>query len=48
MNVKQLLVSAHRKMRTLVIYHGVEVASNGMNVHIYSQDTDVKVMVVFI
>jgi len=28
-----------------MIYHSVEVANNGMNIHIYSQDTDVLLLV---
>ena len=27
-----------------MMHHAVEVASNGMNVHIYSQDTDVLLL----
>ena len=34
-------VSTQEEAHTLMIHHAVEVASNGMNVHIYSQDTDV-------
>ena len=34
-------VSTHEEADTLVIHHAVEIASNGMNVHIYPQDTDV-------
>ena len=29
---------------TLIIHHAVEVGSKGMNVHIYSQDTDVLLL----
>ena len=34
-------VSTQEEADTLVIHHAVEVASNGMNVHIYPQDMDV-------
>ena len=34
-------VSTHEEAGTLMIHHAVEVASNGMNAHIYPQDTDV-------
>ena len=34
-------VSTQEEADTLSIHHAVEVASNGMNVHIYPQDTDV-------
>ena len=38
-------VSTHEEADTLMIHmHAVEVASNGMNVHIYSQDTDVLLL----
>ena len=37
-------VSTQEEADTLIIYHAVEVASNGMNVHIYSQDTDVLLL----
>ena len=36
--------STHEEADTLMIHHAVEVASNGMNVHIYSQDTDVLLL----
>ena len=34
-------VSTQTDAGTLMIHHAVEVASNGMNVHIYPHDTDV-------
>ena len=34
-------VSTQEEADTRMIHHAVEVASNGMNVHIYPQDTDV-------
>ena len=34
-------VSTQEEADTLMIHHAVEVASNGINVHIYPQDTDV-------
>ena len=34
-------VSTQEEADTLMIHHAVEVASNEMNVHIYSQDTHV-------
>ena len=34
-------VSTQEEADTLMIHHAVEVASNGMNVHIYQQNTDV-------
>ena len=34
-------VSTQEEADTLMIHHDVEVASNGMNVHMYPQDTDV-------
>ena len=34
-------VSTQEEADTFMIHHAVEVASNGMNVHIYPQDTDV-------
>ena len=34
-------VSTQEGADTLMIHHAVELASNGMNVHIYPQDTDV-------
>ena len=34
-------VSTQEEADTLMIHHAVEVATNGMNVHIYPQDTDV-------
>ncbi len=34
-------VSTQEEADTLMIHHAVEVASNGMNVNIYPQDTDV-------
>ena len=34
-------VSTQEDADTLMIHHAVEVASSGMNVHIYPQDTDV-------
>ena len=37
-------VSTHEEADTLMIHHAVEVASNVMNVHIYSQDTDVLLL----
>jgi hypothetical protein len=37
-------VSTQEEADTLMIYHAVEVAGNGMNVHIYSQDTDVLLL----
>ncbi|XP_014665031.1 PREDICTED: uncharacterized protein LOC106807252 [Priapulus caudatus] len=37
-------VSTQEEVDTLMIYHAVEVASNGINVHIYSQDTDVLLL----
>ena len=37
-------VSTQEEADTLIIYHAVEVTSNGMNVHIYSQDTDVLLL----
>ena len=37
-------VSTQEEADTLMIHHPVEVASNGMNVHIYSQDTDVLLL----
>ena len=36
--------SIQEEAETLMIHHAVEVASNGMNVHIYSQDTDVLLL----
>ena len=36
--------SIHEEADTLMIHHAVEAASNGMNVHIYSQDTDVLLL----
>ena len=37
-------VSTQEDADTIMIHHAVEVASNGMNVHIYSQDTDVLLL----
>ena len=34
-------VSTQEEADTLMIHHAVEVATNGMTVHIYPQDTDV-------
>ena len=34
-------VSTQEEANTLMIHQAVEVASSGMNVHIYPQDTDV-------
>ena len=34
-------VSTQEEADSLMNHHAVEVASNGMNVHIYPQDTDV-------
>ena len=36
--------STQEEADTLMIHHAVEDASNGMNVHIYSQDTDVLLL----
>ena len=36
--------STHEEADTLMIHHAVEVGRNGMNVHIYSQDTDVHLL----
>ena len=36
--------SMQEEADTLMIHHAVEVASNGMNVHIYSQDTDMLLL----
>ena len=36
--------SIQEEANTLMIHHSVEVASNGMIVHIYSQDTDVVLL----
>ena len=33
-------VSTQEEADTLMIHHSVDVASTGMNVHIYPQDTD--------
>ena len=40
MKVKQN--STQEEADNLMIQHAVQVASNGMHVHIYSQDTDVQ------
>ena len=37
-------VSTQEEADTLMIHHAVEVVSNGMNVQIYSQDTDVLLL----
>ena len=45
MNVKQWQVSrTQEEADTLMIHHAVEVASNGMNIHIYSRDMDVNLL----
>ena len=39
-------VSTQEEADTLMIYHAIEVAKNGMKVHIYSQDTDVLLLAI--
>ena len=38
--------STQEKADTLMIFHAVEAARNGLNVHIYSQDTNVLLLAV--
>ena len=40
-------VSTHEEADTRMIHHAVQVASNGMIVHIYSQDTDVLLLALY-